>query len=703
MTLLSHVLANYAANLVGAWKLNEASGNGAATDYSGAGHHMALTNGAPSGVSLLGDGSGDTSMTFPSGSIASISHAAWMNGSTLSVFARVKTPASLAGLGSVFQREDQFLIRRQNGTPNFAYGFQWPSYVTAPQPAMAVSTVYSFGLTCTGSLMTFYLNGVASGSIATAALGTPSKPLQIGNYGVEPFLGAIGPVYHWVGRALNATEHADLHTMATTAPVAAPGVPTSVAVTDTQVSALELSWGAPASGGAVATYEVRLDGGPPVTATSPHVFTGLDWDTAYDLEVRARNAGGDSAWVLVTGSTSVPPEGWYLVEIEVGAHSYSAEYGDTPTLGVRLPLTLGWQVPDSVEYFPAQADPTKMTFGLLVDDAADLADVEKGSAVTFSMWVDPTPGAPVWQTFSGVVTQLDGQITDAGRFRVTVYASDDSMRLADMVIGYSGDWAQESIADRIDRITTEAGITWDELLTHGGLDGTLPARTGTTTVLAALRDALKDAASDNTSEPPDEWWGRYVYYYDPDTTTIWVTPFERRVYAGSTLTLDGADVEALGDWVKLPNNSQTATWALVDGTTFGTPSGPPLVRNTQLVDTSPSNPSAQTRDNLGESLLPDGSTQLDGWYSDRITFKSWQNPLPMGPLGLVAGDAVASMAPMRFVYPVVVTPLDIAYELNGEDYLAGTLVGAQLVIPPGGKHVVHLRLRPELLPGTDLP
>lgn len=402
------------------------------------------------------------------------------------------------------------------------------------------------------------------------------------------------------------------------------------------------------------------------------------------------------------GVVTVTPPGpasWYRVTLDVGAHSYDVTYGDPPDYGVRLPLTLGWQIPGTE--FPAPADPTRMTFGLLVDAAADLADVVRGTAVTFTMWTDPTPGADPWQIFSGIVTQLDGTVTDAGNFRVTVYAADDTMRLADMVIGYTTPWPEESIGDRIDRIVAEAGLTVDWFFYNGGAEGTLAGRSGSISVLAALRDSLKDVASDNTSSPPAEWYGRYVFSYDPGTLEVRIQPFERRVYDDSTLFVDAVLVSALGGWTKLPGPAATATWALVDGVTFGTPSGPPLVRNTSLVDTLPVNPSAQTRDNLGESLIPDGSTQMEGWYTDRITVATYVDPTPMGP-GPLQGVGLPSLAPMAYVVPVVVTPLAPAYMLNGVDYLAGTLTGAQLIIPPGGRHRVDLTLRPELLPGTDL-
>jgi hypothetical protein len=133
---------------------------------------------------------------------------------------------------------------------------------------------------------------------------------------------------------------------------------------------------------------------------------------------------------------------------------------------------------------------------------------------------------------------------------------------------------------------------------------------------------------------------------------------------------------------------------IVDDGVFGTPAGPPLVRRTQLIPGAGSYGDAI--DNLGNSLLPDGSTQLDGWFAEQLRWHSYRNPDPMGPY-LLGGEGLPSMYPARFVAPIEVTPLNAGYELNGVDYLAGTLIGAQLVIPPGGKHYVNLTLRPELL------
>ena len=89
------------------------------------------------------------------------------------------------------------------------------------------------------------------------------------------------------------------------APLALPGVPTSVAAAAT-LTTLTLTWTAPASGGAVASYDVRIGATVSTGETSPHAFTGLTPDTAYRVSVRAVNATGSSAWVDVSSRTQTP-------------------------------------------------------------------------------------------------------------------------------------------------------------------------------------------------------------------------------------------------------------------------------------------------------------------------------------------------------------------------------------------------------------
>lgn len=495
---------------------------------------------------------------------------------------------------------------------------------------------------------------------------------------------------------------------------------------DPSTTTADLEWTAPVTGGVVEGYEVRVDGGAPVDVGNVLTYTlsALTPGTTYEVEVRAYGEWDESDWTApLEFSTVAAMVGYFRVELELGSHSWTIERGDPFAYGPLLPLSLGWEIADNVDFFPAQAGITTLSFMVQCQDASELADVVKGSTVTMRMYVDPAVDADVWQTFDGAVTQLDGEAVapgtqaraDAGEldFRVTVFAGDDNVRLADTFVGYTSDWPVEQIETRVQRICTEAGITYDDPPLAGlGMVGWLRDRSSDTAVSAldALRSSLKDAADDYDSEPPDHYYGRYVFMYSHADTTLYMHVFRRRVfpldgdppYPGATYTLDGAKVTAAGQWSKYPGPA-AAHWVIVDGVTFGTPDATvPYTRSTSLFDTTsvpgdPVNHSATERDNLGESLLADGSTALDGWSSRSLRYLAYLAP---DPVTLWASRVVESQAT---VVPVVITPLGAELELNGLDYLAGTLTGARLVIPAGGDYFLELKLRNELLPGTELP
>lgn len=377
-----------------------------------------------------------------------------------------------------------------------------------------------------------------------------------------------------------------------------------------------------------------------------------------------------------------------------------------------LPLTLGWDMPDGEEFYPTTPNMPTMVFQLLVQDASDLVDLVEGSTVSFGMFLSADPAADPWQQFSGVVTQLVGE-TVAGEgdtldFLVTVYAADNLMRLASMVIGYTVDWPIELIGDRVDRIAAEAGLTVSTPFSSG-LEGWLAARSKRpTTVLQALRDAMKDTAVEDSSGGPSIY-GCFVPTFVPADSEIVIYPLLRQVYAGeeNVVHLDGANVFApSARWAKL-RGTVAATWGLVDTTVFGTPdSSTPFWRSTSLLDyfgpggTDP-NYSATMRDRIGESLLATSSTQLDGWHARTLRLDT--AAAPEGASGLFVGAAGLASDPQGVAVSVVVTPLKAELEVEGEDYLAGTLVGARLTLPPGGDHYVELSLRAEVLDGVTLP
>lgn len=88
----------------------------------------------------------------------------------------------------------------------------------------------------------------------------------------------------------------------------APSVPTGMAATDIQATEITVGWSASTDNVAVTGYQVRIDGGAPVSeSTLSHTFTGLTADTEYSFEVRARDAAGNwSAWSSVVPVSTDP-------------------------------------------------------------------------------------------------------------------------------------------------------------------------------------------------------------------------------------------------------------------------------------------------------------------------------------------------------------------------------------------------------------
>lgn len=131
---------------------------------------------------------------------------------------------------------------------------------------------------------------------------------NIGNVLTYTFTGLTPATTYTVKVRAHGTagNSAFVSTTLDTDPPAPPGVPTNVSAAPLPTAA-GLTWDAPATGGAVASYEVRINGGAADSTTAEsYGFTGLTPLTTYTLEVRAVNAGGASAWVLVSVETTLP-------------------------------------------------------------------------------------------------------------------------------------------------------------------------------------------------------------------------------------------------------------------------------------------------------------------------------------------------------------------------------------------------------------
>lgn len=264
---------------------------------------------------------------------------------------------------------------------------------------------------------------------------------------------AVGPGGNSAWVAVTPTTDAD----------PAPNVPTSVAATST-VYAIALTWSAPSGGGTVTSYEVRIDGGTPVTATSPHDFTGLTPDTSYTVEVRAVGPGGSSAWVAVVASTGVA--GAWRTEVVIGPHTWTIDrddVADPDVPNILAGMSIGWKTPTRSTYdwrgqpapvgvftfqpphadpesgWPAQPEPWIAGIRILTDTAAETSDLDVGDKVWIRFYPDG-PGEALLVTFAGRIREVtqdpvERQSEDTTpRTITTVRAVDYTLDLTDIPV-----------------------------------------------------------------------------------------------------------------------------------------------------------------------------------------------------------------------------------------------------------------------------
>lgn len=494
-----------------------------------------------------------------------------------------------------------------------------------------------------------------------------------------------------------------------------PGTPTSLAADPTTTS-LEFSWSAPTGGGAITSYQVRIDGGSPVTATSPHLFDTLTPGTSYTLEVRAVGPGGNGAWAsLVADTDDFPPlTGGYRVTLEVGPAAenvFTADQGDAADYGVILPLTCGYDIADSERVLPVQAGPTILAFSVLVPDSTSaLIDaIAEGAPVSFRMYVDDTGLA--WQAFDGVITQVTGAHVrnrrggaDEWDWRVDVYAS--NVAGLDKWVGWLG-YGEEELSDRLTAIGDDSvnTVDWDDpslpFDPEGdpdlGLTGAwLPATAAGDAVSALdhLRKILRYAAASVVATVPPQGYARWVFGHDPHELAIRLRLAYRKIAdAGDQIELDGGLVEVAAKWAKI-RPYVVPLWAIVDTVTYGTPvTDKPDIVTTPWTDPSPGDSDTARQNYAGFVVFPaDDFTVLSGWRIKPLKYRAHLDPSPVA--GLLEGDG----EPVAAMKTVTVTDLGAELEVDGADTFTGLLTGVQLVIPPGGDYFLTLKLRPELPP-----
>lgn len=522
--------------------------------------------------------------------------------------------------------------------------------------------------------------------------------------------------------------------------------PTSLTANATDPFTVELDWAAPASGPTPAGYQYRVDGGSPVDAGNVLTATvgSLTPETTYEFEVRAYLEGTFSDWVSVEETTPADeeplPEGVYRVTLEIGdagENSFDVTSGDEAGYGVLLPLSVGWEIPESERVLPVQTGPCVLAFSILVPEAqSELIDVlAPGVRVSFRMYV--TDPSDPWQAFDGNVTQVNGQHVRRNKtewdWRVDVFASD--VAGLDRPVGFNDeDWPIEDLAARLERITNELGIRdWlpDELSDSNNLGGspiaidptlvlddtTVSAHEmseGSVSALSHIRTILRWACAENA---PDEFFGdqffRWLFGYDPtlrdsagDIDLIAGIPTLRLYLSGvidslgQTIELDGDHVTTDPRWFKLLPNRRP-NWGVIDEELHGIPDNLEGIR----ISTPYGDPEPGLNEDYGLNLAGflftydweeaegHGWTALDGWRTKQVRHLSYLDPEPVRML--IVGDGVPQNFPIR---PLVIDNLTEELQIDDAGTILGTLAGVKLIIPPGGDYFLELKLRPELPP-----
>ena len=228
----------------------------------------------------------------------------WEDATTTTSSPPLTTSASITGLNAGSDYE--FRVRAVNGlTPATTAPLSrrrrrtFPQHQrTSPSPASAIVRSPSLGRRKgNGSAITRYEyrldDGNGFGTAISAGTSTTATVTGLTN----------GTAYDFQIRAVNAIGDSAWSTSITETPRTTPATPANLTVDSFGDSEVALSWDAANdNGSAITRYEYRLDDGNGFgtaisagTSTTATV-TGLTNGTAYDFQIRAVNAIGDSAW-----------------------------------------------------------------------------------------------------------------------------------------------------------------------------------------------------------------------------------------------------------------------------------------------------------------------------------------------------------------------------------------------------------------------
>lgn len=171
-------------------------------------------------------------------------------------------------------------------------------------------------------------------------------------------------------------------------------------------------------------------------------------------------------------------EGYYRVRVEVEDSWFWELTRDPddlaePDLGLVEPLTCSWSIGNSGLTYP-EPDPMQATFRVAVRDVSDYATMDVGQRVMIEAWgwdATAEPDQDPLVRFRGRIASISaspvqltipdpdnpGDKLDVDAMLLTINCVDYRVDLAEAKVGAS-DWPAETVQDRSDHITDEAGI-----------------------------------------------------------------------------------------------------------------------------------------------------------------------------------------------------------------------------------------------------
>ena len=189
-----------------------------------------------------------------------------------------------------------------------------------------------------------------------------------------------------------------------TAVVGTPGTPAAPTISAVGSTSMVASWVAPSTGGTPTSYDLRYKRSSSATwttvtgATSPYLISSLASSTTYNVQVRAKNSGGTSAWsASANGTTTAPVIGLPGVPTSITVST-------TGTTDPTTQLLIGWSAPSDggtptgydIRYQKTFASPNPWT---IVDDVTstyELSNLDSGFGYTIQVRAKNSAGDGAW-------------------------------------------------------------------------------------------------------------------------------------------------------------------------------------------------------------------------------------------------------------------------------------------------------------------